>query len=119
MSVVEHARCVCAQSCLSLCDPRDYSPQTPLSMAFPRKEYWSGLSFPTPGDLPDPGIKPAFLMSPALAGSFFTVAPPRKLSLPKEAGCIHYGLLCNKRQNSGLNSKRGLTGSVGQKSGRA
>ena len=37
--------------------------------------YWSGLPFPAPGDLPDPGIKPA---SPALAGGFFTTEPPRK-----------------------------------------
>ena len=41
-------------------------------MGFPRQEYWSGLPFPSPGDLPDPGIKP---MSPALAGGFFTVEP--------------------------------------------
>jgi len=38
-------------------------------MEFPRQEYWSGLSFPPSGDLPDPGIKPTF---PALAGKFFT-----------------------------------------------
>jgi len=37
-----------------------------------RQEYWSGLPFPSPGDLPDPGIKPLFLMTPALAGRFFT-----------------------------------------------
>ena len=49
--------------------------QTPLSMAFPRQEYWKGLPFPPPGDLPDPGIKPA---SPALAGGFFTTQPPGK-----------------------------------------
>ena len=43
--------------------------KTPLSMGFSRQEYWRGLSFPSPGNLPDPGIKP---MSPALqAGSFF------------------------------------------------
>ena len=40
------------------------------------QEYWSGLSFPTLGDLPDPGIKPMFLVSPALAGGFFTTEPP-------------------------------------------
>ena len=43
--------------------------QAPLSMAFPRQEYWSGLPFPPPGDLPNPGSKPA---SPALEGGFFT-----------------------------------------------
>ena len=44
----------------------------PLSMKFFRQEYWSGLPFPTPGDLSDPGIKPMSLVSPALAGKFFT-----------------------------------------------
>ena len=48
--------------------------QAPLSMEFSRQEYWSGLPFPTPGDLPDPGIKPTFLVSPELAGEFFTTA---------------------------------------------
>ena len=43
--------------------------QASLSMGFPRQEYWSGLPFPSPGDLPDLGIKPT---SPALAGKFFT-----------------------------------------------
>ena len=42
--------------------------QAPLATGFPRKDYWSGLPFPSPGDLPDPGIKPA---SPALAGGLF------------------------------------------------
>ena len=43
-----------------------------LSIRFSRQEYWSGLSYPLPGDLPYPGIKPASLTSPALAGGFFT-----------------------------------------------
>ena len=46
--------------------------QAPLSKGFPRQEYWKRLPFPPPGELPDPGIKPASLMSPALAGRFFT-----------------------------------------------
>ena len=46
--------------------------QTPLSMGFSRKEYWHGLLFPTPGDLPNPGIDLESLMSPTLAGGFFT-----------------------------------------------
>ena len=45
-------------------------------MRFPRQEYWSGLPFPSPGDLPDPGIEPASPVSPALAGGFFTTEPP-------------------------------------------
>ena len=44
----------------------------PLSMGFSMQEYWSGLSCPSPGDLPDPGIEPMSLMSPALAAGFFT-----------------------------------------------
>ena len=47
--------------------------QAPLSMEFSRQEYWSGLPFPSPGDLPDPGMEHAF---PALAGKFFTTEPP-------------------------------------------
>ena len=46
--------------------------QTPLSMGFSRQEYWSGLQFPSPGNLPNPGIEPS---SPALAGGFFTAEP--------------------------------------------
>ena len=45
--------------------------QAPLSMGFSRQEHWSRLSFPPPGDLPNPGIEPSCLMSPALAGEFF------------------------------------------------
>ena len=47
-----------AQSCLTLCDPMDYSPPGSPSMEFSRQEYWSGLPFPSPGDLPDPGTEP-------------------------------------------------------------
>ena len=43
-----------------------------LSMGFFRQEYWSGLPFPSPGDLPNTGIEPLALVSPALAGRFFT-----------------------------------------------
>ena len=50
--------------------------QTPLSVGFPRQEYWSGLPFSTPGDLPKSGIEPMSLASPELAGEFFTAAPP-------------------------------------------
>jgi len=47
-------------------------------MDFSRQEYWSGLPFPTPGDLPDPGVKPTPLASPALADGFFTAVPSGK-----------------------------------------
>ena len=65
-----------AQSCLTLSNPRDCSPH--LSMRFSKQEYWSGLPFPIPRDLPNSGIKPASLASPALAGSFFTTEPEAK-----------------------------------------
>ena len=62
------------QSCPTLCDPRDCSPQAPLSVGFSRHEYWSGLPFPSPGHLPHPGIEPGSLTCPALAGGFFTTS---------------------------------------------
>ena len=49
--------------------------QAPLSKGFSREEYWNGLPFPTPADLPTPGIKSKYL---ALAGRFFSTAPPEK-----------------------------------------
>ena len=53
--------------------------QVALSMEFSRQKYWSGLPFPSPGDLPHPGIEPA---SPALAGTFFTAEAPRNPLIP-------------------------------------
>ena len=52
--------------------------QAPLSMGFFRQEYWNGLPCPPPGDLPDLGIKPASLLSPALAGRIFTISATGK-----------------------------------------
>ena len=48
------------------------------SMGFPRQEYWSGLPFPSPGDIPDPGIKPVSFTCSALAGGFFTISTTNK-----------------------------------------
>ena len=62
--------------------------QAPLSMGFSRQEYWSGLPWPPPGDLPDPGIE---LTSPALAGGFFITEPPGKPFLLDRF--IEWGLL--------------------------
>ena len=67
--------CLCAQSCLTCWDPVGLACQSPLSMKFSRQEYWSGLLFPTPGDLFNPGIEPESLASSALAGRFFTTVP--------------------------------------------
>ena len=52
--------------------PWTIAQQALLSIEFSRQEYWSGLPFPIPQDLPDPGIEPMTLESPALAGRFFT-----------------------------------------------
>ena len=57
--------------------------QAPLSMGFSRQEYWSGLPCPPPGDLPDPGIEPMSLTSPALAGRFFTTSTTSVQSLSR------------------------------------
>ena len=63
-------------SCVRLFEtPWTVAHQAPLSMEFSRQEYWSGLPFPPPGDLPNPEIE---LVSPALAGGFFTTEPPGK-----------------------------------------
>ena len=57
-------------------NPWTIAHQVPLSVDFSKQEYWSGLLFPTPGDLPNPGIKSMSLASPSLAGGFFTTEPP-------------------------------------------
>ena len=67
--------CVCAQLCPT---PGTVACQAPLSMEFCRQKYWSALRFPSPGDLPHPGIQPLSLGSPALVGRFFTTTPPGK-----------------------------------------
>ena len=56
--------------------PWTVTQQAPLSMGFSRQEYWSGLLFPTPGELPDPGIKLASLVSPTLVGRYFITESP-------------------------------------------
>ena len=70
--------CVCTLSCAWLFTApwtvACQAPQAPLSMGFSRQEYWSGLPFPPPGDLPDPGIEPVSLSSPTLTGGSFTTS---------------------------------------------
>ena len=61
-------KCVHAQLCLTLATLWTVARQAPLSMGFFRQEYWDGLPFPPPGDLPDPGIKPT---SFALQGELY------------------------------------------------
>ena len=69
--------CVCVLSHIQLfATPWTVAHQATLSMEFSRQEYWSRLPFSTPGNLPEPGNKATFLISPALAGRFFTTRPP-------------------------------------------
>ena len=74
--------------------------QAPPSMGFPRQEYWSGLPFPSPGDLPDPGIQPISLKSPSLASQFFTASTRL---------CINFSSINYLQQTFALHAMR-LTG---------
>ena len=80
---VSHARCTCTQSCPTLCDLWTLACQAPLSVGFSRQEYWSGLPFPPPGDLPNPGLEP---VSPTLAGGFVTTVLSGKPEPRKSLG---------------------------------
>ena len=70
--------CVCMRSCFNhvqlFATPWIVACQAPLSMGFSRQEHWSGFPCPPPGDLPNPGIEPVSLKSPALTGGFFTTS---------------------------------------------
>ena len=82
--------CVCSVVSDSFATPWIVAHQVPLSMGFPRQEHWSGLPFPSPGDLPDPGIEPTSL---ALTVWFFTAEPPGNhlfISTQSEL-CDNYG----------------------------
>ena len=77
--------CVCAHvlsRVLLIVTPWTAALQAPLSVGFPRQEYWSGLPVPSPGNLSNPGIQSARLMSPALAGGSLSLAQPRKQYVP-------------------------------------
>ena len=78
--------CVHAKSLsrVRLCvTPGAVARQAPLSVEFSKQEYWSGFPCPPPGDLPDPGMEPASLMSPALAGRFFPISATHLGSSPQ------------------------------------
>ena len=68
-------------TCIFFATPWTVAYQAPLFMRFPRQENWSGLPFPPPGDLPDPGIE---LVSPVLTGGFFITEPPEKPRTSRE-----------------------------------
>ena len=76
-TIAKTCACVCAQSlnCVQLfATPLTIAHQAPLYIQFSRQEYWSGLLFPTPGDLPGPRTKPSSLASPALVGRFLPLS---------------------------------------------
>ena len=83
--------------------PRTVPRQAPLSIGFPRQEYWNELPFPSPGNLPNPGIK---YMSAALTGGFFTTEPPGKppfgFEIHRNAGSLSF--LLNVKDLNSLNS---------------
>ena len=83
--------CLVAKLCLALCDSLNcVACQTPLSMGFPRQEYWSGLPCPPPGDLTKPGIEHIF---PALADGFFTAEPSGKQPIKASRADIIFHVL--------------------------
>ena len=87
--------CVClvSKSCTTPATPWTIAHQAPLSMGFPRQEYQSGLTFPPPGDLPDPGIEPG---PPSLTGGFFTADPLGKPNRERNSFCCSKPLsLCS------------------------
>ena len=93
-------RCLVTKSYLT-CDPIDCSlPCSTLSMGFPRQEYWSGLPFPSPGDLPKPGIEPGLL---ALQADSLPSEPPGKLK-NIEVGSLPFlqGIFPSQESNQGL-----------------
>ena len=82
---IKYLNCVCvsvAQSYPTIATPWTVAHQAPLSKGFSRQEYWRGLPFPSPGDLPDPGIEPTF---PALQVDSLLSEPPGK---PQECSYI-------------------------------
>ena len=83
----KHCCYLVTRSRLTLCHPMDIACQAPLSMGCSRQEYWSGLPFLPPGDLPDPRIEPT---SPALAGGFFTSEPSENLTSISAGNIIKY-----------------------------
>ena len=79
--------------------PRTLTHQASLSMELSGQEHWSGLPFPSPEDLLYPGVKPASLVSPALAGRFFTTVPPAFPLFKKIMICnfkVHQTELCKR-----------------------
>ena len=91
--------CVLLLSCVRVfATPWTVTHQAPPSMEFSRQGYWSGLLFPTPGDLPNPGTKPESLASPAFVCWFFTIAPLGKPACSVQESILHTGHFLSKVQ---------------------
>ena len=90
--------CVCVLGDVRLfVTPQTVAHQAPLSMGFPRQEYWSGALCPPAGDLPDSEIEPVSIVFPALAGRFLTTLLPGKLTVQ--------GMSSNKSNNYNWHSE--------------
>ena len=97
--------CSVTRLCPTLCNPMDC-----LSVGLSRQEYWSGLPFPPPGHLPNPGIKP---MPPALAGRILTTEPPGSIVCAKNHYiCMHSTLVCDLLLSSALGTISNFDGTV-------
>ena len=90
-----------AQSCPTLGTPRTVARQAPPSMGFSRQEHWSGLPFPPPGDLPDPGTEPG---SPALQADSSLPEPPGKLTEERRTHQIPF-----LRRNPGKRAEKNIS----------
>ena len=98
LSIVRAYCHLVAKLCLTLATPWTVAHQAPLCMGFSRQEHWSGLPCPPPQDLPDPGIEPASLTCPLLAGEFFIPLgppgkPPRKHAVSLRDGGLRFILI--------------------------
>ena len=89
-----YVRCMYAQSCPICETPWTVACQTPLSMGFPRQEYWSGLQFSSPGDLPDPGLKPISPATPIFAGRFFSTSTTWEVPVAVQFSSVQFSQSC-------------------------
>ena len=103
--------CFVAKSHQTLVNPWAVAHQAPLSMEFPKQEYWSGLPFPSPGDLPNTGIEPRYWTHVScLAGRFFTTGPLGKPKVRNESETR--SVMSNSLQPDGLYSPWNSPGQI-------
>ena len=115
--MVSHSLTLCILSCFShvwlFVTPWTVALQIPLSMWFSKQDYWSGLPFPSPGDLPDPEMEPAPLASPALAGRFCTTSATWEANItwlhsPSISSVIPFSFQCSSPNNSNIPTNQSL-----------